>query len=150
MAMRMVGFSRNKSTDRVWGANILDENMEPQMGAVQFTFDKKTVYNFWTDYEKLSPEQKWLFDDANESWAKFKATDEECRELEKLHPNWKLPDDLEDEPVNYELVDIEEFSDEDILTMLLREDHFCNGSFAERLRDGDVQPLLERMLEVAE
>ena len=35
-----------------------------------------------------------------------------------------------------------------LLTMLLREDHFCNGSFAERLRDGDVQPLLERMLEV--
>ena len=75
---------------------------------------KKTIYNFWTDYEKLSPEQKWLFDDANESWAKFKATDEEYRELEKLHPNWKLPDDLEDEPVNYELVDIEEFSDEGI------------------------------------
>ena len=54
------------------------------------------------------------FDDANEFWAKFKATEEEYRELEKLHPNWKLPDDLEDEPVNYELVDIEEFSDEGI------------------------------------
>ena len=40
--------------------------------------------------------------------------EEEYRELEKLHPNWKLPDDLEDEPVNYELVDIEEFSDEGI------------------------------------
>ena len=39
MAVRMVGFSRNKSTDRVWAANILDENMEPQMGPVQFTFD---------------------------------------------------------------------------------------------------------------
>ncbi len=37
-----------------------------------------------------------------------------------------------------------------LLTMLLREDHFCNGSFADRLRDGDVQPLLERMLEVVE
>ncbi len=37
-----------------------------------------------------------------------------------------------------------------LLTMLLREDHFCNGSFAERLRDGDVQPLLERILEVVE
>ena len=113
MAMRMVGFSRNKSTDRVWAANILDENMEPlDDGPVQFTFDKKTIYNFWTDYEKLSPEQRWLFDDANEFWAKFKATEEEYRELEKLHPNWKLPDDLEDESVNYELVDIEEFTQE--------------------------------------
>ncbi len=37
-----------------------------------------------------------------------------------------------------------------LLTMLLREDHFCDGSFEARLRDGDVRRLLERMLEVVE
>ena len=33
-----------------------------------------------------------------------------------------------------------------LLTMLLREDHFCNGSFYRRHRAGDVQPILDRMI----
>ena len=33
-----------------------------------------------------------------------------------------------------------------LLTMLLREDHFCNGSFERRHRSGDVQPILDRMI----
>lgn len=33
-----------------------------------------------------------------------------------------------------------------LLTMLLREDHFCNGSFERRHRAGDVQPILDRMI----
>ena len=35
-----------------------------------------------------------------------------------------------------------------LLTMLLREDHFCNGSFERRVEEGDVKPLLERMIEL--
>ncbi len=35
-----------------------------------------------------------------------------------------------------------------LLTMLLREDHFCNGSFGERYRAGDVQPIVKRMIDL--
>lgn len=33
-----------------------------------------------------------------------------------------------------------------LFTMLLREDHFCNGSFEERCSSGQVQNILERMV----
>lgn len=33
-----------------------------------------------------------------------------------------------------------------LLTMLLREDHFCNGSFEERYRKGQVLPILDRII----
>lgn len=32
-----------------------------------------------------------------------------------------------------------------LLTMLLREDHFCNGAFERRFEAGEVTPILERM-----
>lgn len=35
-----------------------------------------------------------------------------------------------------------------LLTMLLREDHFCNGSFGERYKTGQVQPILQRMIDL--
>ena len=35
-----------------------------------------------------------------------------------------------------------------LLTMLLREDHFCNGSFESRVHAGEVRPLLERMIDL--
>lgn len=37
-----------------------------------------------------------------------------------------------------------------LLTMLLREDHFCNGSFGHRCREGQVQPILLRMIRLLE
>ena len=33
-----------------------------------------------------------------------------------------------------------------LLTMLLREDHFSNGSFGERQRNGEVRSIVDRML----
>lgn len=33
-----------------------------------------------------------------------------------------------------------------LLTMLLREDHFCNGSFERRFNAGQVHPILDRMI----
>ena len=33
-----------------------------------------------------------------------------------------------------------------LLTMLLREDHFCNGSFGRRCQAGQVQPIIDRMI----
>lgn len=35
-----------------------------------------------------------------------------------------------------------------LLTMLLREDYFCNGSFTTRCRKGQVSLILERMMEL--
>jgi len=35
-----------------------------------------------------------------------------------------------------------------LLTMLLREDHFSNGSFMRRGRSGQVQPIIDRMIEL--
>ncbi len=35
-----------------------------------------------------------------------------------------------------------------LLTMFLREDHFCNGSFERRLASGDVMPIIERMIQL--
>ncbi len=33
-----------------------------------------------------------------------------------------------------------------LLTMLLREDHFSNGSFERRCRAGEVQPIIDKMI----
>ena len=33
-----------------------------------------------------------------------------------------------------------------LITMLLREDHFSNGSFGERFENGNVTPIVERMI----
>lgn len=33
-----------------------------------------------------------------------------------------------------------------LLTMLLREDHFSNGSFEDRYRAGQVKPIVEKMI----
>ena len=35
-----------------------------------------------------------------------------------------------------------------LLTMLLREDHFCNGSFDRRQRCGQVKPIVERLIDL--
>jgi hypothetical protein len=37
-----------------------------------------------------------------------------------------------------------------LLTMLLREDHFSNGSFEERQRNGEVKPIVDRMIALLE
>lgn len=33
----------------------------PEDGPFYFSFDRKTIYNFWTDYEQLTDEQKAIF-----------------------------------------------------------------------------------------
>ena len=35
-----------------------------------------------------------------------------------------------------------------LITMLLREDHFSNGSFGERFENGDVAPIVEKMIDL--
>ena len=37
-----------------------------------------------------------------------------------------------------------------LLTMLLREDHFCNGTFAQRVESGQVERIVQRMIKLLE
>ena len=42
--------------------NTIWEVESNSFGPFYFTFDKKTIYNFWEDYEKLTDEQREIFD----------------------------------------------------------------------------------------
>ena len=58
-------FYRKKRSDTIWW---LKENG----GEHRFSFDKETVFNLMTDYpDKLTPEQKEVFDKENPYWADF-------------------------------------------------------------------------------
>ena len=98
----MLDFYKEHDGDKVWWVDEFeideDGNINRELGPMLFSFDKKTIFNYWPDYpEKLSPEQKWTFDDENPFWAKFRASDEELEKLEKEHPNWPAREAMEDE-----------------------------------------------------
>lgn len=62
-----VEFYKAKPTDKIWTARRDDE-----IGELLYSFDKKTLFNLWTDYPwKFTPEQKALFDEENPYWADF-------------------------------------------------------------------------------
>lgn len=43
-----------------------------EKGVWEFTFDRKTIFNMFADYpNKLTPEQKEIFDRENPYWANF-------------------------------------------------------------------------------
>ena len=48
---------KDEPASRIWRIDDLDRN-----GTFLFSFDKKTILNFWEDYNKLTPEQKAIFD----------------------------------------------------------------------------------------
>lgn len=82
-------FRKIASEGTIYKVREYADNGKRCLGGMLFSFDGKTVLDYWTDYEKLTKEQKWLFDDTFQFWAMFKATDEEKRKLRKEHPNWK-------------------------------------------------------------
>lgn len=60
-------FYKNNRGDKIWWV----DNSET-VGEWLFTFDKKTIFNMFSDYpDKLTPEQKELFDKENPYWAEF-------------------------------------------------------------------------------
>lgn len=60
-------FYRNRKKDKIWWVDNPDV-----IGKHLFSFDKKTVFNLFTDYPwKLTKEQKELFDKENPYWADF-------------------------------------------------------------------------------
>lgn len=59
-------FYKNNKGDVIWW---LDSECK---GEWLFSFDKKKVFNMFADYpDKLTPEQKRIFDKENPEWAEF-------------------------------------------------------------------------------
>jgi len=60
-------FFKNKRSDKIWWLDTSEK-----VGEWIFTFDKKTLFNMFTDYPyKLTPEEKAVFDKENPYWAEF-------------------------------------------------------------------------------
>lgn len=60
-------FYKENDNDRVWWVNTVDK-----VGLYLFTFDRKKIYNLFSDYpHNLSPEEKKIFDKENPYWKKF-------------------------------------------------------------------------------
>lgn len=63
----MKTYYKNKENDRIWWVE------DPEyVGRFEFSFDKKRNYNLFADYpEKLSDDEKRIFDEENPEWVKF-------------------------------------------------------------------------------
>lgn len=60
-------FYHNEPNDVIWWVDDTETT-----GEWLFSFDQKKVYNMFRDYpEKLTPEQKAIFDKENPYWANF-------------------------------------------------------------------------------
>lgn len=60
-------FYKNNPEDKIWW--IDDPNI---IGEWLFSFDKKKIYNMFKDYpQKLTKEEKRIFDKENPYWADF-------------------------------------------------------------------------------
>lgn len=60
-------FYKENETDLIWWVD------DPETkGVWEFSFDGETVFNLFSDYpDKLTPEQKEIFDRENPYWADF-------------------------------------------------------------------------------
>lgn len=59
-------FYKNNEGDVIWW---IDSECK---GEWLFSFDKKKIFNMFADYpDKLTPEQKRIFDKENPEWAEF-------------------------------------------------------------------------------
>ena len=60
--------------DKIWEA----DDGSPLVGILEFSFDKKKIYNFWENYpQNLTKEEKEIFDKENPHWAALKCETEE-------------------------------------------------------------------------
>jgi hypothetical protein len=58
---------KNNETDKIWWKDLPD-----RVGLWIFSFDKKTEFNMFSDYpQKLTKEQKEIFDKENPYWSDF-------------------------------------------------------------------------------
>lgn len=50
-------FYKYGPNDKIWFIDPVPR----EIGPLYFSFDRKTIYNFWPDYDKLTEEQKAIF-----------------------------------------------------------------------------------------
>lgn len=68
--MALSDWYKNEPSDAIWWRDNLDA-----VGEFLFSFDKQTTLNFFRDYpDRLTPEQKAIFDRENPVLARLKAT----------------------------------------------------------------------------
>ena len=60
-------FYKDNENSKIWRIDDMDS-----VGKFLFSFDKKTIYNFWEDYEKRTAEQKAIFDEEFPAMAALK------------------------------------------------------------------------------
>lgn len=60
-------FMKRNPNDQIWWVDQVEAS-----GPLYFSFDRKTIFNYWPDYpDHLTQEQKELFDKENPFWAAF-------------------------------------------------------------------------------
>lgn len=63
-----LNFYKNEESDEIWIVDTMDS-----VGEFLFSFDKKKIFNFWTDYpEKLTKEQIEIFKKEQPTLAELK------------------------------------------------------------------------------
>lgn len=73
-------FHKDNSTDKVWSVT---EVGKWATGPMLISFDKKKIYNLWTDYpDNMTKEEVEIFDEENPFWADFFS-------WRKEDPNWR-------------------------------------------------------------
>ncbi len=61
-------FEKEHPTDKVYRVH----HNPRQIGPVEFSFDKKKIYNLWQDYpDNMTPEEVEIFDREQPFWADF-------------------------------------------------------------------------------
>ena len=68
-------FYKANKGDIIWQVDALDENNECLIGPVLFSFDKKKIYNFWTDYpDNMTDEEVEIFDREQPYFSSLRST----------------------------------------------------------------------------
>lgn len=62
----------NDSSRRVWRVAELSDDGSPLRGPILVTFDKRTIFNLWTDFpSKFTPEQIQIMREEEPYWYGF-------------------------------------------------------------------------------
>ncbi|MEG0998877.1 MAG: hypothetical protein RSC99_10035 [Clostridiales bacterium] len=69
-------FYKENENDKIWQVDEIEKidgnEISYVRGKLLYSFDKKKIYNLWTDYPwELTKEEKNLFDKENPYWADF-------------------------------------------------------------------------------
>ncbi len=63
-----IEFEKEHPSDKVYRVH----RVPPRIGPVEFSFDKKKIYNLWQDYpDNMTPEEVEIFDREQPFWADF-------------------------------------------------------------------------------